>query len=147
MTLARYPKPSASASGEPIDARHNLAPGAALVGEHFVIGTHHHLVAEVVSELRMGAAVSPNDTERAEVLTLRGSALAALVRANRAALALDAVLTKGKSRARAEAELDALAALLEGLGDATAELTCADVRRIEIRLAARTTLAPPLSGR
>ncbi len=147
MTYARYPKPGADARGEPVDARYNLAPGAALVGEHFVIGTHHHLVAEVVGELRASAAAPPEDTERAEALTLRGAALARFVLANRAPLALDAVLTKGKTRARAEAELDALAALLEGLGDVTAELTCADVRRIEVRLAARTTLAPPLSGR
>jgi hypothetical protein len=154
VTRARFPEPravDAAGAAVPVDVRYNLAPACALVGEHFVLGTHHALVTEVVREL---AAAPPTTTSMSEAIDvsltdsirLDGAALAALLRANRETLTLNAVLEEGKPRARAEAELEALAALLATC--AHIELTAAapSPRRLSLALVTRLAPPPPWAG-
>ena len=63
--------------------------------------------------------------------------VAALLRANRETLTLNALLEEDKPRARAEAEIDALAALLSSCERIEVIAEALDARRISIELAVR----------
>jgi len=147
VTRARFPQPrSVDATGAPVpvDLRYNLAPACALVGEHFVLGTHHALVTEVAREF---AAVTPAaapgaGATKTDIIVLRGAALAALVRANRETLTLNAVLEEGKPRARAEAELDAFAALLASCERIELSAEAPMASRLSVELVTRLVSLP-----
>ncbi len=148
VTRARFPQPRAvDATGAPVpvDLRYNLAPACALVGEHFVLGTHHGLVTEVARELATvtPAAAPSADATTTDNIVLRGAALAALVRANRETLTLNALLEEGKPRARAEAELDAFAALLASCERTELNAEAPMARRLSVELVTRLVSLPP----
>lgn len=148
VTRARFPQPRAvDATGAPmpVDLRYNLAPACALVGEHFVLGTHHALVTEVARELAAATpATTPSTgTTATDDIVLRGAALAALLRANRESLTLNAMLEEGKPRARAEAELDAFAALLASCEQIELRAAAPMARRLSVELVTRLVSPPP----
>lgn len=152
ITRALFPRPraakpdeaGAAAAPTPVDLRYNLAPACAVAGGCFVLGTHHALVAEVVNELLdhsstadervVAPSTQPDELVQPDELNLHGASLAALVEANRAAFTLDAMLSKGKTRARAEAELDALAALFRSIERARLVTSAPAANRLGVAL-------------
>ncbi|MCE9594139.1 MAG: hypothetical protein K8S98_08095 [Planctomycetes bacterium] len=106
-----FAKSIAPKPGEGVDVVYNLEPACALVGDVFVVGTHRKLVEELVKELRDGRsdASAPN----AERLDVAGAAVLAALTANREALVMKAVLGEGKTRAKAESDLDLVFAIAE----------------------------------
>jgi hypothetical protein len=154
VTRARFPRPRAvDAAGAPlpVDVRYNLAPACALVGEHLVVGTHHALVTELVRELVAALPAAPpatalRDSDLTDHIELNGAALAALLRANRETLTLNAMLEEGKPRARAEAEIEALAALLQSCAHIDLVARAHGPGRLSLQLTARlasTGARPP----
>lgn len=140
LTSARFGAPR---PGEGVDLRYNLEPACALVGEAWVIGTHADLVRALALELqREPVSSAPADGER---LRLSGPAVAELVAANRELLVMNGVLEEGKSRARAEQDVDGLRAAAE-LVEAL-ELSVHYPASDEVRLEARLDLRPAGSAR
>lgn len=134
ITKAELPAPE---DGEPVDPIHNLAPGCCVVGDVFVVGTHHRAVADVASRLRAGRDRTPPRGE-VDALQLRGDALGALVAENRALLVNGAVLREGKPRRLAEADVDTLLAItrsIEAVRARTEAHATADGRRLGIEVA------------
>jgi hypothetical protein len=143
MTRARYPRPrtvDAAGAPMPVDVRYNLAPACALVGEHFVLGTHHALVTEIARELAGQAEaprVDPEGGHDTDHIVLRGAPLAASLRANRETLTLGAMLNDGQTRARAEAELEAVAALLAACDRIELSAGAPAAQRLSLELSVR----------
>jgi hypothetical protein len=114
--------------GEGVDLRYNLEPACALVGDVFVLGTHERLVAELVRELRQSpreersTGTAPASVPLREHLVLAAPTLGRLVASNREALVLNAVLDEGKTREKAEGDIDGLLALLGLFERATLDL-------------------------
>jgi len=134
ITKAELPAPQ---EGEPVDLIHNLAPGCCVVGDVFVVGTHHRAVADVASRLRP-------DRDRAaprgevDALRLRGDVLGALVAENRALLVNSAVLREGKPRRLAEADVDTVLAITRAIEEVRARTEARSTdegRRLEIEVA------------
>lgn len=133
LTKAELPAPP---EGEPIDLIHNLAPGCCVVGDVFVIGTHHRAVADIAARLAPGRdRAAPRD--EVDALSLRGDVLSALVAENRALLVNSAVLREGKPRRLAEADVDTVLEItrsIERLRARTEARSNADGRRLEIEV-------------
>jgi hypothetical protein len=111
-TTAKYFAPG---EGEPIDAKFNLMPAAALVGDHWVIATHEELLIDLFDELRAGAAPTTGTSAgaRVERLAIDGPLLAELGRPQLDALALANALNEGKTREQAREDMEGLVWLLE----------------------------------
>jgi hypothetical protein len=114
-TAARFLPPGPD---EPVDARYNLMPAAALVGDHWILATHEELLRDLFDEVRAagpvtGAAPATTDGARVERFALDGPQLAELARPQLDALALANALNEGKTREQARADMEGLVWILE----------------------------------
>lgn len=108
LTAGHLPRPAAD---EAVDTDYNLAPACALVGEHFVVGTHEGIVRAAVRDLER--AEGARATARREHLAVRAAPLAALARASHDFLVMQAILNDNKSHADADAEWRAIERALD----------------------------------
>jgi hypothetical protein len=92
--------------------RHNYSPTAVQVGDHFVISSSLGLARDLVKALKTPAGHEDGTL----VAEADGATLAKLVGLNRDRLVMQNILEKGNDQARAEGEVDLLAALLRYLG-------------------------------
>ena len=129
ISSARFLPPM---SGEPIDARFNLEPAAALVGSTFVIGTHVDIVRQVVTDLALGN-VTRHSTDPGW-LSLRGPALAQVGRSNFDALAMNSVLEDGKTMERARHDIEMLLRIVRMIDDVTLRARRPAVDRVSFEL-------------
>lgn len=128
-----YAKLLAPKPGEGVDVAYNLEPACALVGDVFVLGTHRKLVEELVRELAAGQV--DRRTPTAERLEIAGDAVLAALRANREALVMNAVLSEGKPRAKAEQDVDGLLAIADLVERLSLEARRTSERTIVLELA------------
>ncbi|MBI5433873.1 MAG: hypothetical protein HZA52_13660 [Planctomycetes bacterium] len=128
-----YAKLMAPKPGEGVDVVYNLEPACALRGEIFVIGTHRKLVEELVRELAAGELDARAPT--AETLEIAGDAVLAALIANREALVMNAVLSEGKTREKAERDLDGALAVAELLEHVKLEARRLDAGSFALELA------------
>ena len=131
ITLGRFRTP---AEDEGVDVRYNLVPACTVAGDAFVIGTHVALVRDVAAQLDAGELGEP---PAGETLSISGPRLAEVVRANREALAMNAVLNEGKTEEEADADVAgilAVAEVVETLSVATSRPSADDLR-VELSLA------------
>ncbi len=129
ISLARYLAPP---EGEGVDARFNLVPACALVGDTFVLGTHVSLVREVAAQLQAGD-VGPAQ-QAIDRLEVDGAALHRTFAANVDGLVLNAVLSEGKAPAVARRKVDALLTLTKLIERAEATLTDPAAGRVGLEL-------------
>jgi len=112
-TAARFLPPGPD---EPVDARYNLMPAAALVGDHWILATHEELLRDLFDEVRGQGPVSgaaPTSGARVERFAIDGPRLADLARPQLDALALANALNEGKTREQARADMEGLVWILE----------------------------------
>ncbi|MEP0844284.1 MAG: DUF3352 domain-containing protein [Phycisphaerae bacterium] len=96
------------------DVRYNFAPAAAVVGNRYIFTTSAELLRNLVDVVSEASA--PTDgrpAPPADVLTINGTALAAVLADNRAELIANNMLEKDHSRSQAEGEVDGLLGLLK----------------------------------
>lgn len=129
ITAARYLAPP---EGEGVDARFNLVPACALVGDTFVVGTHVALVRQVAAQLKAKDVTRARRTT--DRLQLDGPMLHRTLAANVDGLVLNAVLDEGKSPAAARSDVDALLALAQLIERAEATLTDSASGRVGLDL-------------
>ncbi len=129
-----------SAEGEPVHLRHNFSPSAMQVGDRFVFSSSIGLARDLVAALTAAPASGGLPANATLLAEADGRGLAGLVAVNRERLALQNMVEQGNDRASAEAEIDALAALLRALGQA--ELTVED-RPESVRARLGFTLGRP----
>lgn len=125
ITYGTYRRPD---EGEGVDARYNLEPACALVGNTFVLGTHRNLVKELVGQISRGEFDPP---ERGEMLEFSGTEIARVIEANMETLVLNAVLSDGKTEKQARKEikgLRTLSSLIDVLRFETARPAARDLR-------------------
>lgn len=106
ITRAAFPPP---APGDEIDVAYNLEPACALVDRTFLVGTHAHLVEELVRQLERGEVETP--PPGGDLGQAFGPALARTLAMNRAAFVSSGILDEGKTPEEAEFEADLLVAL------------------------------------
>jgi hypothetical protein len=101
-----------TAPGDP-PTEYNLSLALLAAHDHLVLATTRQAAAAVVAALRAGA---PAQTASGDRLALHGAAVARALAANRAVLALNAVLQEGKTPAQARADLEIADFVLRGIG-------------------------------
>jgi hypothetical protein len=101
---------------EPVHYRHNYTPTFARVGSHVVVSTSHGLARDLVKAFQPATAGAVRAEDATLVAEADGDALARLVGTNRSSLVQQNMHDKGHDRARAESEVDLMAALLRYLG-------------------------------
>jgi hypothetical protein len=118
--------------GDGTDLRYNLVPACALVGKTFIVGTHRDLVVDLVTspqtveELRLAST--------AETLSVSGADAARVLSDNYEALVMNAVLEEGKTRAKAESDLDGILLLLRMLERLDVEMSYPAEREVSLAL-------------
>ena len=134
--------PGVPAKKAPIHQRHNFSPSAVQVGNTFVLSSSTGLARDLVPILKasgkprfdvkssngVAQELVPTLKTRTEtaVLDVNGATLARLVDANRTRLVMQNMLEKGNDKAKAETEIDVLAAIVRYLGHATLTASDAD---------------------
>lgn len=93
--------------------RFNFAPGAAVVGDRYVIATSTDLLRNVVDMISKAGKPAADAKGAQDSLTINGRELTAILADNRAELVTNNMLEKDHSRAQAEGEIDGLLGLLK----------------------------------
>ena len=124
ITSARFHPPL---PGDGVDVRYNLEPACAVVGRHFILGTHRALVAEL--------AEGQPDWKEADLRVL-GPAVSRVIAANFEALVVQNMLDHGNTRERAEGNVRFLQTALALVRELTIEVAHPAGDRVDVVLRA-----------
>jgi len=138
IATARFMPPRAGkAPAVPVHTRHNFSPSSARVGDTFILSSTAVLARDLVLALKGKGPSAADPTDATLLAKADGAELAKLLEADRATIVAQNILEKGIDKAKAEAELHVLTALLRTLNRASLSTTDAgdSVRvRLEFQL-------------
>lgn len=138
LTLAHLPVPNPD---DGIDVEHNLAPACAMVGTHFILGSHEDLVRQLVPVLEQGSGDLPVSTR--EHLLISTKVAAEFIKRNYGLLVAQQLLESGKSESEIHKEFNAARLFLGVFEDIEVSIASPEPGVVEygtrIRFATRST--------
>jgi hypothetical protein len=106
-----------------LDTRFNFRPALARVGEYLVLSSTEGLTKDLIDALKKETSDSAGPIAGTHSLvTVDATAIASILNANRDSLVRNNMVEKGKTKEEAEAEMGALIAILERVGQAKLQI-------------------------